>query len=217
MFNLSSNTKPQAISAKLGLKKALVKNFKIFVGILIIAAGVVFYFFIFSPAQEKIQAQQNEAATLNQAIAAKQQEFNAKQKELQDFSIIEKQNLAVLEKILPQGQNIPAMFLQLQDLVQKAGLEIKTVSAAKADLELKALSSGQVKKLVLDVEISGPSGYSGVKDLIDKIEKDMRFFNITAIDIEAEQPADFYADAFEKAQAKELKEYTLSLETYYLE
>lgn len=156
-----------------------------------------------------IKSRIDNVAILRPQVSEKEQLVLSKEKELKDLAEIEtlynqaKRRIEDIPHILPKGDQIPELLIQLDALAKESGLGMTSISITPGAEEEGAL----YKTLNISVAVTG--SYDNLKKYLDKVEKNMRIMDVTSIDFSAtpvvpEGPVDVFS-------------YTINIKTYYIE
>ncbi|MFC1662816.1 hypothetical protein ACFL04_01455 [Patescibacteria group bacterium] len=118
--------------------------------------------------------------------------------------------LSDIDEVLPDRQDLPNLFVQMEALAIDAGATMSNISFSTTESE--ALSeSVQLKVLDIDIELDGGNRYNEVKALLDIFERNKRILDLISISFSLEGTETVSLD-------KEVSgDYNLNLRTYYLD
>lgn len=134
-------------------------------------------------------------------------------------------SIAVLDEILPSQASAQLLFVAIENMVQQAGFAMQkiTVTESKTDINdlaefqtqdfmsLPALPD-QVKALDVNIIVEG-GGYNQFKNLLARIERDSRLFNIITVNFAALSDRGYVNEQGDEVASKQ---YSFNLRTYYL-
>jgi len=212
---------------KVIIVKNLIKYFYLIVFLIVVLIGLIGYYYLFLPEIEQIRELQD----VN--FSAKENDFSKKSEHLKKFEALQKNYQAIkaddLEKIkqvLPDGQDLPGLFVQLQSLGREFNLQLISVAITEEksnpgkgtvkeglgfNLPGQAASSQtlselqDVKKLNVILQYQGLGNYASLKSFLHGFENHIRLFDINNINFTL-------AKAGEKSGT-----INLNFTTYYLE
>ncbi|HTG00503.1 MAG TPA: type 4a pilus biogenesis protein PilO [Nitrospirota bacterium] len=156
------------------LQKISPKTRLISFGVLIVVIVVVYIIQFQIPMNTKIKELNNSLAALNTKI----QENDAKIKKLDELKAEVKNlqaRLVVLTEQLPPGSEVSGLLRQIQNLVNKSGLVLKSWKPDKP----RTHSSGLYEEIPVSLALTG--GYHNTALLFDRIGKLTRIVNISNI------------------------------------
>lgn len=127
------------------------------------------------------------------------------------YNTINQTKIDDISKIVPTGDQLPALFVEMEAMATDAGMDLETVTFSTETNTAVATSTGGLKTLTISMNIKGGSRYSDMKQLIDTIEKNQRLLDLISIS--------FTLDETDVVSVDETTggAYTLSLRTYYLD
>lgn len=186
----------------------MIKNIIVFILILILIAVVVF---LDVPKLQQILNLRQQAEEQKEIFLEKQN-LLVKIEELSKSYQEGKKNLEKINHILPSGQDIPNLIVQLEALAFEGGLVLENIRFSLPE-EKKAGRAQEVrtKKEValedynsLTVDLSLIGDYSAFKNFLKAVEDNIRLMDITSISLSPE--------AREESQ---LFNFNLQVKTYY--
>lgn len=118
-----------------------------------------------------------------------------------------------LSNSMPTQEDLPGLFVFLDDLVTYSGMTLTTVAATPGTAVITPTTAGEtvsssLRSLNVQVAASPSSGYQSVKTLLDNLEKSQRLFDVISIN--------FTETSASKTDQTAGGGVTLSLRTYYL-
>ena len=134
-------------------------------GLLCVLLVVGWYFLIFSPTSEDIEVVRTDTeATLTQAAQqrARADELRAVRQSAPEAEAA----LAAGQTLVPEGAAIPALFRQLQQAADDAGVRLNTLSPSAPSVETR----NEQELAVIGVSMSVTGSYFQVVDLARRIE-----------------------------------------------
>ena len=139
-------------------------------------------------------------STLQQQINVKQQEEEALKQRIENLKELEKNYQVAKEKskmvelALPNEKQIPEILIQLENIAGENGMTFSEITPGTAmkgtpgggaktpTVSPSSSASGLYQEIPLTVKIAG--SFSGLKNYLKSIEKNVRIFDINAISIE---------------------------------
>lgn len=77
-------------------------------------------------------------------------------------------------KIVPEGQNIPELLVNLEDLASRNGLFFASVN-----FKTKDFKAPDFKTLIMEIKVKG--SYSAFKNYLEDMEKSLRIFDVMSV------------------------------------
>ncbi len=200
-----------AIKIKFFLVKTTLKYFNLFVVLIITVLAAAGYYLFLEPEFKQIKPKSDLDEVeqyrdyLNNYLL-KLQEMETLSREITD-DVSDK-----IEKILPDNQDIPGLFVQLQAIAVENGLVLNSIdiaedeeepeeAAAGAGLAITTSAGNEIKRLNIAMDITGAT-YDKLKSFLSMVEYNLRLFNVDEI-------------AFDVSENSALS-YIVNLKTYYL-
>lgn len=206
----------------------LVKYFNLIVFVVIIAIGLISYFYLFSPKIKQIK----ELKEIN--FSSKLIDLSRKSEHLKKFNELEKNykkitplDLAKIKQTLPEEADLSGLFVQLQNIGQEYNLQLLSIAVLESKDINKAKSSqesaifnlpGQVKKsnpssdelknvktINISIQYRGLAGYTAFRNFLAAFENNVRLFDVNNLEFNLPESGD-------KSGA-----INLNFETYYLD
>lgn len=137
-----------------------------------------------------------------------------------EFTKVSSVEIRKLEKILPSSEDVPDLFVQMENLARESGLSVTRIgitdgrtadtgnsrSTQQNSSDNATTASGKISNISsVDVSLSviGDGTYSGLKVFLDNIENNMRIVNVDSL-------------SYTPSEA-ESASYSINLTTYYIE
>ncbi|USN53713.1 MAG: hypothetical protein H6760_00900 [Candidatus Nomurabacteria bacterium] len=146
---------------------------------------------------------------------------------LDAYSTLNQNSLSELEGVLPTYEDIPDLFIIVEDLAKQSGLSLSSVSINPANLESESSAAGasttslsqlaKSKNLkAFDISVTAINGtsYEDFKDFITNIENSNRLFDVRSMQFtpEPRQSADRTSET-----SAATTPYSINLRTYYID
>lgn len=179
----------------------------IFPIIALVVAGVVFYFYI-DPTYAQIKELRKDEATLNAALSRALELQATRDQLLSRYNTFSPDDLARLEKMLPDHVDNVRLALDMDSLAAQYGMRIRNVSIEKVDeKKVKPRQSQAVgpdermyESMVLSFTVSGQ--YDTFRTLLTDLEKSLRLVDIESLSFSSTEVG--------------IYDFTVSLRTYWL-
>lgn len=172
----------------------------------------------------------NRVPELRQEKEEKVLYYNKLQKLAEQYSVITSDsNSRELEKvnsILPDKANVQSLFVEIERLVTETGFSLQQISINEVKTDIDQLIEFQVTEFMdwdglppelraVDIEIAVEGGgYNEFKNLLKRIEDNVRLFNLVTVNFSAlSEPSYVGQDGEEIAT----KQYSFNFRTYYLD
>lgn len=152
--------------------------------------------------------------------------LNQLDKRLGDLTADSAAELDKINRILPDKADIQSLFVELERLTVAAGFALQKVSINEVKIDTNDLIEFQVEDLMdweglpdevkaVDVGINvAGGGYNQFKQLIERIEKNSRLFNIITINFSSLSDPSYVG---REGQEIVVKDYSFNIRTYYLD
>lgn len=169
---------------KVIIVKNLIKYFYLIIFLIIVLIGLIGYYYLFLPEIEQIRELKDVS------FSAKQTDFSKKISHLNNFEALQKNYQAIkaddLEKIkqvLPEGPDLPGLFVQLQSLGREFNLQLISVvvTEEKGSQEKRAAKEKDIKKLNVTLQYGGLGDYVFFKSFLRGFENHVRLFDINNV------------------------------------
>ena len=118
--------------------------------------------------------------------------------------------LSNIEAILPESEELPAMFVQMAAMIEDAGMELSSVSFSTS-AEPVGEGTSSVKVLVVELQVTGGTRYDDVKVLLNTIEKNQRLIDIISLKFNIDE-----SEIISLEEDRTEGTYTINARTYYL-
>lgn len=179
----------------------------IFPLIAVVIAGVVFYFYI-DPTYAEIRELRKEEATLNAALSRALELQATRDQLLSRYNTFNPDDLARLEKLLPDHVDNVRLALDMDSLAAQYGMRIRNVSIEKADekktpaRQAKAVGPDErmYESMVLSFTVTGQ--YDTFRTFLADLEQSLRLVDIESVSFASTDVG--------------LYDFTVSLRTYWL-
>jgi Tfp pilus assembly protein PilO len=164
--------------------------------IILIALTVALFFTFTSPMYNKLAALRAESASYNEALSNSKQLENERDKLTQKYNTIGAENIARLNKFLPENVDNIRLILEIEKIASPYGMQLKNVkynSQAKPDPAtpgsnvIQGGNIGQTKDYgAWDLEFNTTGSYSNLVNFVKDLEKNLRIVDVTSIDFSSE-------------------------------
>lgn len=179
----------------------------LFAIILIIASVLGFVLFV-SPQYQDVIALRTQESQLKDVLANSRTLQEKRDQLLKTFNAMSPNDVARLEKMVPNNADNVKLILELQTLASRYGLELRTAAlseeeeAARTQRAQVQIATRDYGTISLDLVIRGP--YDGFVSFISDIEKSLRIIDVESISFRSEEnnPSTY--------------QFNLSLNTYWL-
>ncbi|MFA5021889.1 MAG: type 4a pilus biogenesis protein PilO [Patescibacteria group bacterium] len=186
----------------LQLKLAVLRYYKLVTVLLLIVIGTLSYYFILEPKYQAVGiGGKYNLDTLNQDLNKRQNYLSNLQKLIANYQKISQEQVAKLSEILPPKEDIPDLFIQLQNLAQEQNLLLSSISINEVpDTAQAKNANSQIKKLSISLNLIGGKGdsYSEIKQFLAALEYNLRLFDVNSVYFSPDSPS-----------------YTINIFTYY--
>ena len=208
--------------------KILSKNFWSFTVLIIIVISFLFYYLWFSGVLENTKNKELLIETTKENIKKSNIELVETQKIIEKFVVLENYDLSKLYKMVPLGENIPDILVQLESLAVRSGINITGIDIKKEiikenknngsnrksfvgglagllpeifteEINFDTLNS-KLHRLNVNVKVSGTNNYFAIKNFLYSLERNLRLTDVKSFS---------YSSSSE--------EYSFILKMYYLE
>lgn len=125
------------------------------------------------------------------------------------YDAFNQSRLDEIEQIIPTGDQLPALFVQMEAMVKDAGMQLDSISF-ETNAEASVTTSSPLNTLNIAIQVSGGARYTDMKLLVDTIEKNQRLLDLVSIAFTLDE-TDIVA-----AEGAQGGSYQLTLRTYYL-
>ena len=101
---------------------------KVASGVLAILAGVAFFFYVYQPAAEELDARNERVESLTSSNEKVKKELaRGSAEQLRQQAQTYAQNLELMRQLVPTGNEVPALLEQVSTAARRAGLDLSTV------------------------------------------------------------------------------------------
>ncbi len=184
---------------------------------LILADAIVIGLLIFLlilPSYKKMEDINNKIISSEETLEEEQEILNNLKEIREEYQQV-KDDMEKINMVLPQGEEIPELLVQLEAMVLDAGLFCESIKPISTEEEVGSTTEEfqdqkEAKKIVsyrpLDISVELSGNYKSFKKYIDNLEKNIRITNITSITIDKPDSEEGGENLFD---------FTLELKTYY--
>lgn len=154
--------------------------------ILILGGG---YLFILEPKyRESGQGSKDNLNLSKTELLRRQQHLNQLKKLVDKYNSISPKEISRIKMILPEGKDIPGLFVQFQTLAAKNNLLLSSISFDETPM---GIEKDAIKKININVDLLGGStnSYQEVKSFIASVETNLRLLDIDSIFFNPESSA----------------------------
>lgn len=187
---------------KVILLRSLIKYFNLIIFLVIIVIGFISYSILFLPKYKQIQEIKQIDLSVKEDDLVKKEEHLKKFIELQqNYQSITPEDLAKIKEVLPYGPDLPGLFVQLQNIGQEYNLRLSSIAISEAkettakpsvqentdipgqirNIYAPAAETKNIKKLSINLQYDGLSGYSAFKSFLAALENNIRLSDIDSI------------------------------------
>lgn len=185
---------------KVIIVKNLIKYFYLIIFLIIVIIGLIGYYYLFLPEIEQIRELQDVDFSTKQNYFSKESEHLKKFEALQkNYQTINADDLEKIKQVIPKGQDLPGLFVQLQGLGREFNLQLISVAVTeeKSNQGKGAVKEGisfnlpgqeapspvlsglkDVKKLNINLQYQGLGNYASFKSFLLGFENHIRLFDI---------------------------------------
>lgn len=148
--------------------------------IFIALAGLVFYIFTI-PYLNDIKAAKTELAAFNDALKNSKKIQARRDELLQTYNAIPSDTLDKLKKLLPSSVSGIKFIVEVEDMVKRHGLILKTIDIVEPKKDDKGVQAAEVTTPygVVPVAISVSGSYSSFLSFLEDMTKNLRLVDIT--------------------------------------
>ena len=177
-----------------------------------IVIGLLIFLLIF-PNYKKMEDINNKMISSGKTLEEEQEILNNLKEMREEYQQV-KDDMEKINMVLPQGEEIPELLVQLEAMVLDAGLFCESIKPISTEEEVASITESQdqegAKETVsyrpLDISVELTGNYKSFKRYLDNLEKNIRILNITSITI--------VKPDFEEG-GENLFDFALELKTYY--
>lgn len=194
------------------IEEIVSQYFKLLAAMVVIIICVIGWVLLLSPKYQKIQ--QTGGLTYKQSGTelTDAENYLAQLKDLQKtYETLNHEDLADLEKILPEKKDIPGLLIQLEALTKDNGLVMTNIDISEPEENVAPVtdtnqslenefSNQNIRSLDITMSVQGIDSYNKLKVFLQEIEKNIRIVDLKAFQYQEGQQV-----------------YALNLGTYYLE
>lgn len=185
---------------KVIIVRNLIKYFYLIIFLIIVIIGLIGYYYLFRPKIEQIRELQDVDFSAKQTDFSKKSEHLKKVEALQkNYQTINADDLEKIKQVIPEGQDLPGLFVQLQSLGREFDLQLISVAVTeeKSNQGKGAVKEGisfnlpgqeapsqalselkNVKKLNINLQYQGLGNYASFKSFLLGFENHIRLFDI---------------------------------------
>ncbi|MCD6550216.1 type 4a pilus biogenesis protein PilO [bacterium] len=158
---------------------------RVYLSIIFLISVVFIGYFLVWPEYQKITVIQSNIEGLNMRIS-QNEEYLESLRNLKDKLENYKEELSMLDVILPKEFYLPHLFYGIQEMVQEHNLTLDSIGGNYGTFE----KSPDIQKVRLSIGISGR--YRDFKNFLDSLQHSRRFFSIEKISITPTQEGPFH-------------------------
>ena len=172
-------------------------------------------FLLILPSYKKMEDINNKIISSEETLEEEQEILNNLKEIREEYQQV-KDDMEKINMVLPQGEEIPELLVQLEAMVLDAGLfceSIKPISTEEevdSTTELQDQEEKEIKRITsykpLDISVELTGNYESFKKYLDNLEKNIRITNITSITIDKPDSEEGGENLFD---------FALELKTYY--
>lgn len=192
--------------------------------VILIGISITVFFVFTNPLYTELVASRGDSASYNEALDNSKALENERDKLTAKYNSIDPNNLAKLEKFLPENIDNIRLILEIEQIASPYGMVLKDVKYSTATDENKvtngvsavtgSFSGVQVSQSVRkdygvwDLEFSTTGTYNNFINFTKDLEKNLRIVDISSIA--------FSSDAVGQSSALESYKYNFKIKTYWL-
>ncbi|MFA6410909.1 MAG: type 4a pilus biogenesis protein PilO [Candidatus Buchananbacteria bacterium] len=186
----------------LQFKLAVLRYYKFVTVLIIIVLIGLSYYFILEPKYQQVGiGGKYNIDTLKQELIKRQNYLDNLKKLAANYQNISQTEMLKLNEVLPEEEDIPGLFVQLQNLAQENNLLLASVSINETSgSSQNGNLAGNIKKLSVSLNLIGGQGnsYNEVKQFLSALEYNLRIFDVNSVYFSPDSPS-----------------YTINIFTYY--
>ena len=171
----------------------------------VVAAGLLFYFYI-DPTYSQIKDLQKHEAVLNQALDRALQLQQVRDQLLSRYNTFSQDDIARVEKMIPDHVDNVRLILDMDGIASRYGMRVRNVSLQDAkknpNVNVAAVGADDAlyESLVLSFTVSGQ--YSTFRQFMSDLEKSLRLVDIESVSFTSNETGVY--------------DYTVAIRTYWL-
>ncbi len=193
---------------------------RIILPIILIGIAVGTFLMFTAPIYQDIPVLRAEVDSYNEALSNSKALENERDKLTSKYNSIDKENLAKLEKLVPDNIDNIRLILEIEKVAQPYGMVLKDVKYNTEEVETGAVIGGgspgnQAARLamqrdyrVLDMEFSVSGTYDKFLDFTKDLERNLRIIDIVAVT--------FSSEVDPKVNPSGVYKYNFKIKTYWL-
>jgi Tfp pilus assembly protein PilO len=193
---------------------------RIILPIILIGIAVGTFLMFTTPIYQDIPVLRAEVDSYNEALSNSKALENERDKLTSKYNSIDKENLAKLEKLVPDNIDNIRLILEIEKVAQPYGMVLKDVKYNTEEVETGAVIGGgpsgnQAARLamqrdyrVLDMEFSVSGTYDKFLDFTKDLERNLRIIDIVAVT--------FSSEVDPKVNPSGVYKYNFKIKTYWL-
>lgn len=118
----------------------------------------------------------DEITQLRSTVHARELEYNALKELVAQYDAITRSDIARLENIVPNGEDVPSLYVQLQAIAEQHGFLINSITINPGNGE----NDSGLHSLSITMTMLGPD-YEEFKRFLATIESNLRLFDIASV------------------------------------
>ena len=187
---------------------------------LLVAAAAGIFIFYTQPAYDSVQAANNQIAQYNSALDKAAQLQALKQGLLNKYNAFSPNDLARLQKLLPDHVDNVALILDLDNLAQHYGLALANVdvsqpaSAATSNTAVGVAGAAGQKYDSLTIKFSTHGTYEQFTQFMTELESSLRVVDLVSLSITGDSGSS--APSASGGSSEPVYSYSISFRTYWL-
>ncbi|MFA6177292.1 MAG: hypothetical protein WC694_00115 [Candidatus Paceibacterota bacterium] len=190
---------------------------------LIIISGLFFFIFT-NPLYTKISTLNEDAASYNGALDNSKIFENERDKLTSKYNQIDPENLAKIQKLLPDNVNNIRLILEIGQIASPYGMVLKDIKYNVVDTDASATTKGTAVRGgstaktsknygVFDLEFSISGTYDNFISFTKDLESNLRIVDISSVAFSSNVSS---AGSNSKTNPSEVYKYDFKIKTYYL-
>ncbi len=195
--------------------------FKFLLPTILIGIAVATFFLFINPTYKGVSELKTQIASYDEALTNSKALENERDKLTKKYNTIDPENLAKLEKLLPDNVDNIRLILEIEKIASPYGMVLKDVqydSTVKKETSSSVVAGGGVAQSIEDnknygtwnLEFSTKGTYTNFLNFIKDLENNLRIVDIASIE--------FSSDAGVGANPSSVNsyQYTFKIKTYWL-
>lgn len=180
----------------------------IFPLIVFVSASLLFIFFTM-PMMDKIRGQKDEIARLDELLTRAEQFEALREKLVEQYNNISKENLDKLDAILPSEVNAVRRVLDIEELASASGLELDGPVGGTGATGADGGGTPEEGPQRFSFQITATGPYDGLVVFLGKLAQSLTLFDVDSLSFAANQEA-------ETGDSGDPYQYQIKLTTYFL-